>query len=585
MMRTAVVVATFTAGLLCIAPHAVAEEVSDLSVRAQVSPDASMTVTETIDYDFTGTVRHGIYRDIPAYDVLVSGEQRHYGVAVASVLMDGQPVPFETGAEGSYLRVRIGDPDTFVTGVHEYFVEYRVTGALRALTSNEAAAIGGQAGDVELYWNFVGGGWEVPVAKADARLTGPAEVLAVGCFAGSYGSDKSCATAVSGANVDYGPVRLPVGASLTGAAAWPAAAFSAPVVQDIRPGPGAAAGRGAMIGGATGVLVMVAMIGSAIAMRRRERGADMSVAPPMYGPPCGLAPAEMVAARDGIGSSSVSLMATILDLAARGWLRIADMGDERVGLSRLEAGSGELRAWEARLMEAAFGNRSTVTLGDYDPGLTVTWTGIGIRLVDEAEAAGFRNPAGGRPDRRWVWVGVAGAIVAAASAVWLVVGGAAFVPAVGAVLGGCVVVGAIAATVITPRTETATSARFQAELAGLVKVLGTDPAAGRQVYAQGTGLAPAAIMTTMLPYAVALGLESAWVSAFPDLTGDDLSGFGFDVMGAQLLSALVMSAAQSSSGAVTEPPSSSPSSRSSGSGLSGDGYAGGGGGGGGGGSW
>ena len=53
-----------------------------MTVSAVVSDDTTMAITETIAYDFGATVRHGIYRDIPVYDELSSGEERHYGVEV-----------------------------------------------------------------------------------------------------------------------------------------------------------------------------------------------------------------------------------------------------------------------------------------------------------------------------------------------------------------------------------------------------------------------------------------------------------------------------------------------------------------------
>ena len=97
-MRSRVRSAALAVGLACaaalyLAPASAAEEVSDLTVTAVVSDDTTMSVTETIGYDFTPTVRHGIYRDIPLYDELVTGDERHYGVDVVSVTMDGQVTP------------------------------------------------------------------------------------------------------------------------------------------------------------------------------------------------------------------------------------------------------------------------------------------------------------------------------------------------------------------------------------------------------------------------------------------------------------------------------------------------------------
>lgn len=586
VLLTAAAVALAGSALVGMAPSASAEEISDLQVAAVVSADTTMTLTETIAYDFTPSVQHGIYRDIPLFDELVTGDERHYGIAVTSVRMDGGSVPYETSVEGSYLRVRIGDPEEFVTGMHEYVVEYRVTGALQSMSAADAAAIGGQDGDAELYWDFVGNGWGVPIANAQATLSGPVGPIAVGCFFGPYGSDTRCPAVTSGTTVAFGPVQLSSASSLTGAAAWPASAFTVPVVQDIRMGRAASAGRGALIGGVAGLVALVGMIGVALAWRRKDGGASLPLAPPMYGPPCGLAPAEMGAALDGVASTPTALMATFLDLAARGWITVRVRGEDRVILKRQPEGTSELREWESKLLEAVFGDRPTATLGGYEPDLAVEWTFIGMKLVDAAEANGYRNPEGGRPDRRWMWFGVAGAGMAIVSLVWLFFAGLSAVPAAGAALGAGLVIGSIAATIITPRSQTPASARLLSEVAGLRKVLGTDPAASRQLFAQKSGLSQAAILATMLPYAVALGLEDAWVAAFPDLSPDELAGYGLHVASMELLSAMVVSGVSSSSDAISEPPSSDDSSASPGSGFSGSGgYSGGGGGGGGGGSW
>ena len=570
---------------MALAPAAAAEEIRDLQVVAVVSADTTLSVTETISYDFTPTVRHGIYRDIPLFDELLTGDERHYAVEVTSVTMDGGPVPFEVGVAGSYLRVRIGDPVEFVTGLHEYVVEYRVTGALQSMTAADAAAIGGQPGDAELYWDFVGNGWEVPIANAQATLTGPVGPLAVGCFFGPFGSDAVCPATTSGITVVFGPVQLATASSLTGAAAWPSSAFTVPIAQDIRMGPAESARGGALIGGAAGVTAIAVMVGLAVAWRRRDRGAHLPLAPPRYGPPCGLAPAEMLAALEGTASSPTSLMATFLDLSARGWLSIRAADGEPVILTRQPDGTGELPEWEDRLLTAVFSDRSTATLGEYDPDLTDRWTLIGLKLVDAAEADGYRNPEGGLPDRRWLWFGIGGAGMVVVSLVWLFLAGLSAIPVAGALLGTGLVIGSVAATIITPRRQTPTSARLLSEVAGLRKVLGTESAASRQLFAQQSGLSPAAVMATMLPYAVALGLEDAWVGAFPDLEPDELADHGLVVTSASLLGALVMSGVDSASVALVEPPSSSSSSSSGGSGFSGGGSSGGGGGGGGGGSW
>lgn len=266
-------------------------------------------------------------------------------------------------------------------------------------------------------------------------------------------------------------------------------------------------------------------------------------------------------------------------------------GEDVVRLRRMKPGGDRLREWERELMDAVFDGRPSVSLDRAPVGLAITMSAIGMGLVDEAVAGGFRNPDGGRPDRRWAWVGAGGAVLGVVSGAWLLIGGAALLPAALSVLGVCVALGSIAAAVITPRTQTPTSARFLSEVAGLRKVLGTEAAHARQVFARESGLAPAAVLTTMLPYAVALGLEDSWIAAFPDLTPDELSSTGLGISQASMLSAFVAAALRSAASAPTcaspsPATSDDPDARpSGGSGLSGRGFAGGGGGGGGGGGW
>ena len=136
-------------------------------------------------------------------------------------------------------------------------------------------------------------------------------------------------------------------------------------------------------------------------------------------------------------------------------------------------------------------------------------------------------------------------------------------------------IGFFGARIITPRRQTSESARFLAEVEGLRRVLGTDAAASRREFAQRSGLSPAAVFATMLPFAVVFELENAWIGAFPDLTPDMLASTGFAVGSISAMDGLVSSGQSSMSSAMTSP--------SSGSG--GGGSSGGGGGGGGGGSW
>lgn len=99
----------------------------------------------------------------------------------------------------------------------------------------------------------------------------------------------------------------------------------------------------------------------------------------------------------------------------------------------------------------------------------------------------------------------------------------------------------------------------------------TDAAEDRSEYVQRSGLNPADIFVTMLPYAVIYKLDQSWCAAFPDLTSAQLNTCGLAVVDPSHLGHSLQNAAQAIADGMTAP-------SSSGSGAFG-GFSGGGGGG------
>lgn len=207
-----------------------AETIADLGVDVTVSSDTSIRIVESITYDFAGSYQHGIFRDLPMYDVMRNGERRVYDLTANSVTMDGAPIQVEVSTEGPFLHLRIGDPDVTITGAHTYIIDYTVRNGLRVITAQDmqdpAMPPGVAAGDVEMYWDLVGTGWEVSVQQASATVSGPGDVLSAKCFTGGSGSTTACPTAVSGPSAAYGPVRLGPGAALTAVTVYAGSSFS-----------------------------------------------------------------------------------------------------------------------------------------------------------------------------------------------------------------------------------------------------------------------------------------------------------------------------------------------------------------------
>jgi hypothetical protein len=582
--RPHLLLGTLAVGLataVALAAPARAESISSITVEATVNADTTIHTVETIVYDFGGESRHGIYRDLVAYDVLPSEDRQYYDVSVASVTQDGQPATYEQLDEGQYLRLKIGDPGTTITGSHTYVIDYTIANGLRTVTAADMKAAqmpaGVSEGDVELYWDLVGTGWPVPIDSAQSTIGGPAPPLTASCFYGAGGATSTCTATTTGTSTALGPVTLGAYEGLTGSIIYPRSAFTTTPVQVIKAPPAVEvpAGVWTFLGSipfAGGLLVIPGIV--AAFLRRKDKGVDLNAEPPQYGPPDDLAPAQMVAAWKGTPAERESrvLVATLLDLTARGWLTMST--DSGLTVARTAGGTGEPREWEQGLLDTLIPNGSTVVFEKYDKEHTEIWEGAYAYLVSEAEQSGRRNPAGDKPDKRWNPLAIV-ALVALALGIGSTFFGLAAVAAFFIPIGIAALIGFFIARAITPRQETQQSAEFLAKVRGLERVLSTDPSSARRELALRLGLPPVAVMATMLPFALVFKLENSWMGAFPDLTPNDLATTGFGMLTMYDLGNMVSSSNTFAQAATTSP--------SSGSG--GGGYSGGGGGGGGGGSW
>src|SRR5439155_7219354 len=159
------------------------ERINEYRVEIRIQPDGSLVVTEFIVYDFDGSVRHGIFRDIPDRYPFDGRYDRVYPIDVRSVEgSPGTPSEYRVSHQSNFLRVQIGDPNTTITGVHTYTISYRARGALNGFSDHD-----------ELYLNAIGPYWEVPIDRPFVQVVAPAEVQQMACFAGPVGSSPPCA--------------------------------------------------------------------------------------------------------------------------------------------------------------------------------------------------------------------------------------------------------------------------------------------------------------------------------------------------------------------------------------------------------
>ena len=186
-----------------------------------IEPDGALLITESIDVDFRGLDKHGIFREIPVRYQHNDTHDRVYELSVQTVTDSrGRTWRYTLEQNGPNERIRIGDPDRTISGLQSYLIRYRVRGALNAFEQHD-----------ELYWNVNGPDWGVPSRQVTASVRAPAAVTRAACFQGGAGSTDPCRSTLAPAAVTYSATRgLQAGEQLTIVAALPKGAVAQPVV-------------------------------------------------------------------------------------------------------------------------------------------------------------------------------------------------------------------------------------------------------------------------------------------------------------------------------------------------------------------
>ncbi len=160
-----------------------AEEIRSFDVDIQTYRDSSFLVTEKIDYDFGTVERHGIHRVIPI--VYTKGNNDYQIELKLSRVVDekGEPYEVEKVLSGQKVNIRIGSPSYTMTGRHLITVQYRVRKGINFFD-----------GAPEIFWNVTGHDWHVPIARVTCTIHPPPGVRAssikYSCFAGKHGKKE-----------------------------------------------------------------------------------------------------------------------------------------------------------------------------------------------------------------------------------------------------------------------------------------------------------------------------------------------------------------------------------------------------------
>lgn len=285
-----------------------------------------------------------------------------------------------------------------------------------------------------------------------------------------------------------------------------------------------------------------------------ERGSDRRVrggqeyrdeVPVAFSPPRGLTPGLVGTVVDGVADPR-DITATIVDLAARGWLKITALGPDGHPVSQTGAQkatdwlltrakqrpSDPLTHLEALLLDGLFSNGTldSVQMSQLTRRGDNRIYGARDGLYNEVVRLGWYRK---RPDRRSNALGCLGIVAGAVLGLALVSVGTPVTVISGLVAGIALALLGRLTTGRVPRTATGTAVRIQA--LGFKKYLATAEAS------QFSFEEAAGIFSRYLPYAIVFGVADHWAKVFKDLAtqaqfdGNTALGFDFDWIDAWII--------------------------------------------------
>lgn len=277
-----------------------------------VEKTGAVVVREDISVQAEGNaIRRGIYRSFPTKYRDKLGTRFQAGFTVVEVLRDGNPEPWHTEEKSNGVIVYIGSPDTELSpGIYTYTLTYRTTRQIGFFEDFD-----------ELYFNAIGGDWTFPIESAGVSVTLPkgAEITKHAAWSGPAGSETcQCNISAWGSTFTLSTTQaLQPGEQLTFAVAWPKGIVAEPTqaqkMKDFAK---------------SNLHVVLAILGllTAIYLYYREWkavGKDpvKGTIIPLFDPPAGFTPAATGYLLK-LGMNDRVFTAALVNLAVHGYLKI-----------------------------------------------------------------------------------------------------------------------------------------------------------------------------------------------------------------------------------------------------------------------
>ncbi|MBN9106755.1 MAG: DUF2207 domain-containing protein [Propionibacteriaceae bacterium] len=356
--------------------------ITKYDVVTTVDGGGTANVQLTIDFDFANDPGHGPYLYLPQQQA-IAGDPDHWRMidyTLGTVTSpSGANATVVTSESDGNLVIRIGQEGQTFTGVQSYQLTYTAHGLIAPKQA--------QSGLDEFNWNAVGQGWEVPIEAATVKVTGPVAITQVACFTiRDYENTSTCEAAQDGASATFSATSLGNGEGMQVVAGFPGGTFVGAEPRyttrltlgnmfPVTPWTGTAAAALSVLG--LGWLVRrtrrsnrdevyLGLTPGVTPARGQEAavGRDSSNAPVavQFTPPRDARPGEIGTLMDATADDR-DITATLVDLAVRGHLKIAQPGKHDFEFTRL-AGGDQLAGYESGLLDRLFRSSERVTTED-----------------------------------------------------------------------------------------------------------------------------------------------------------------------------------------------------------------------------
>lgn len=555
-----------------------AEQIDNFDVTLRIAADASLVVTEKIDYDFGTLQKHGIQRSIPVRYAARNGNfsLRLNDLTVADAA--GAPYAFTVSDVGENQEIKIGSADAYVTGKKTFVINYRVQRAINYFEAYD-----------EVYWNATGNAWVVPIERASVQVVYPQPVGAglassrLACYAGVLGSQAPCATSAYdyaaadqalAAGAEFSASSLAAGEGLTVVVALPKGSVYQPTYEENL----VAAVRDNLV-----LLLPLFVFGLMYYFwwtRGRDPRGRGTIIPQFEAPP-GMTPAEVGTVVDE-RCGQKEIVAEIIYLATQGYLKLKRTENKVLFIKSTDYTFEKLKdsvylpdAFDRDLLDSIFKSGSPVKFSDLKGKFYADYARLVKNIFAAVTSKGYfaENPQ--KVTGRYAGL----AVVVFVLLYFLASFGVAYVSTYSFLALGLSALVVLGFSAVMPR-KTERGVASKEYILGFKDYL-TVAEKDRLEFHNAPAKSPEQF-EKFLPYAIALGVEKAWAQQFEGIYNSRPSWYE-DSTGLHAFSALALThdlgsfSTAFASGAMT-------SAASGGSGFSGGG-AGGGFGGGGGGSW